>query len=744
MPRSIVTHSAQVKADTTVSELLAPVDLLLPLRDLRARAAEEAAGEHWLDALLLTCAAGQVVEDLVHRSRSTLDRAAEHLPVGRARLAGPVLGGAATAARALHRARRPTRQLVADRQRVLALSVDLAHAYLSEEAGEPPAPPVARSLARRAAALAAPSRALDGADDRVLRLPACFRSFDQHPADVVELVRSFAADATLDRPILVVGVRTSGSYLGPLAAAAAQRLGARSVDLITVRPGERLDAHQRAAVGALGGGTALVVDDPPVSGEAIARAADELCRAGLAPARVVLLLASDAPDGSLPTALDRFPRHVLVPTQWHLPRRLTPDAVQAEVARLLPLHQKLADVSVLDPGALDRDGRDHRRVWLAATLHDEDSGHDRAALVVAQAVGIGFFGRHAVAVAERLGSAAATVLGFDDGVLFQVVTGDEGDVRPGPPRPEAAGAYAAARGQALPVPLDRAATLRGRQAVWEVAAELVGRSTGRLDPLLRLTMVSPVVRALLRTDSPSIIDGRTWHRTWLRTSEGGRKLDVAEGAFSNHDLACNDAAYDVAASSSPGVDGGALARARATYEAATGQRVEAARWALLRLVHAWDQRRAGRLDAVSWGPEVSRVLAELVGEVALDVSVAPGASGGWVALDVDGVLETGVLGGSTPGTAGATALRALIAHGHRVVPCTGRGAAEVAARVAAWGLPGAVAEYGSTIVLAGQDEPVDLRDDAGRAAIERLRAHLAADPGVVVDPGHRFGVRAWS
>ncbi|MCU1351744.1 MAG: hypothetical protein JWM05_953, partial [Acidimicrobiales bacterium] len=68
--------------ETAATGAYAPLDLLLALRDLRRQAAAEAAAGRWLDACLLTAAAGQVVEDALHRSRSTLDRAAEHLPGG--------------------------------------------------------------------------------------------------------------------------------------------------------------------------------------------------------------------------------------------------------------------------------------------------------------------------------------------------------------------------------------------------------------------------------------------------------------------------------------------------------------------------------------------------------------------------------------------------------------------------------------------------------------------------------------
>ena len=71
-----------------------------------------------------------------------------------------------------------------------------------------------------------------------MRVPTGFHSFDQHPDDVRWLVRAFMARYPERRgPLCVVGVRTSGSYLAPLHAAAFRACGESSVDVLTYRPG---------------------------------------------------------------------------------------------------------------------------------------------------------------------------------------------------------------------------------------------------------------------------------------------------------------------------------------------------------------------------------------------------------------------------------------------------------------------------------------------------------------------------
>ena len=158
------------------------------------------------------------------------------------------------------------------------------------------------------------------------RQPACFRRSDQHPDDVRELVARFARlQPERDRPLLVAGVRTSGVYLAPLAAAALRASGYRDVRVITLRPHRRLRADQRAAVRSVAarGGLGLVRDDPPASGSAVGAVAGDLARRGL---DVVLLLAVFGDREALPPRLRDFRFVVLPERDWTVTARLEPRA----------------------------------------------------------------------------------------------------------------------------------------------------------------------------------------------------------------------------------------------------------------------------------------------------------------------------------------------------------------------------------------------------------------------------------
>ena len=241
----------------------------------------------------------------------------------------------------------------------------------------------------------------------VVRLPSCFRSFDLEPADVDRLTGQFA-DRWPDRhqSLLVLGLRTSGSYLGPLHVAYLRRRGFHAASLITFRPGHDLrhDEVQRLASAAQQDRLAIVVDDPPTTGGAVAAAVSLLEGAGFPSSRVVLSLPLLGSAAELPERLRLVPAVLVDRRDWAVEERLEPEAVQASLCRILPGGLLVESVSrqplhtPVDPRE-DSTGRGHVRALFAAHLRDR-AGTASKRLVYVKGTGLGYFGRHSVAVAE--------------------------------------------------------------------------------------------------------------------------------------------------------------------------------------------------------------------------------------------------------------------------------------------------------------------------------------------------------
>src|SRR5262249_8469349 len=124
----------------------------------------------------------------------------------------------------------------------------------------------------------------------------------------------------------------------------------------------------------------------------------------------------------------------------------------------------------------------------------------------------------------------------------------------------------------------------------------------------------------------------------------------------------------------------------------------------------------------------------------------PGSVPAWgsplVMLDVDGVLDRRLFGFPCTTAAGIRALALLHAHERPVAINTARSVMEVREYCRAYGLVGGVAEYGSYAwdAVAGRGRP--LVSDESLAQVRKARAALERLPGVFVNPGYEYSLRA--
>ena len=153
-----------------------------------------------------------------------------------------------------------------------------------------------------------------------LAIPSPFSHLDLTPSDVLRLgdffVRRFPERA---QPVLIVGLRTAGSYFAPLLRAFLETEGYRSVELLTVEPLKGVGRREERKLKqfAARGYWALIVDDPPDSSRTLLAASDIVQRAGFAADSIKFLAPTHPasltwfktlPEGSVIT---------LLPEQWH-------------------------------------------------------------------------------------------------------------------------------------------------------------------------------------------------------------------------------------------------------------------------------------------------------------------------------------------------------------------------------------------------------------------------------------------
>lgn len=577
----------------------------------------------------------------------------------------------------------------------------------------------------------------------VIRIPSCFHSFDQRPADMARLGELVDADiGATARLFALVGIRTSGSYLAPLLGAALVARGA-SVDVITLRPGCPLRTGDRARLRRVvaAGGVALLIDDPPISGSALAAALAQLEReVGLRRSATALALAALDEHFTPVGELAEIRRVVLPYSAWEINTLLAGEPLEAAVRAAFPPDSIVA-LETLSPPPPGRRG--HASVRVRVRRRDQALGVLEEVVVV-EGVGLGFFATPAKQIPELCPGLYPEVLHATDGVIVRRFLAEEERWSAHPAHSdEALGlvVHLATRHERLARASDPTRGFWGRQAAHEIAAREVARGLGPLAGPLAPLLAAPAVGRVLRTTRPVLVDGECGREHFFFAADGSvRKLAYAEGPFGHHDLASSDPIFDLAGIATAVGDLDFAEALCCAYREHTNESIEAERWALLQLVHLWNAQRLGRLDRSTCRRLRGRAVLQLLAGLYLADLPVP-SEGPLCAFDIDGVLEGGALGFASLSVAGAVALRTARVHGFRPLLASGRSLLEVTEHCRLLGLPGAVAEYGAVAYHAGRDEVIDVRPTGSAEAVEVLRAVAAATPGLVLDPTYRYIVR---
>lgn len=695
------------------------------------------------DAYLLAAGVHQIVEDHLHRDVGSLGKVARNLPT----LLGPQLGEPLAAVVRLLRAvgfrlrcrRSSTRRLIAFGSELSQLVQRLAETVvegttMAELGTEPLANVVALP---------------PGLRQTIIRLPHCFRSFDQRPEDIERIVSSFAVrwpDRTSH--LEVVGLRTAGSYLAPLAAALLRKDGYEQVDVLTLRPEQGWLGHELVTLASARdrGSRVLVVDEPPRSGAQFVDAAQQLEQVGLPRERIVLCVPLFA--DALPEALRSYPAVPLPWKDWAIHERLAVETVKADLSELLS-GWSVEHVERVDPDPSPRRG--HVRALFRVVLVNDASGERVERRLCAEGVGLGYLGRHAIAVGTAVGQFLPQTYGLRDGLLYRDWMADEWQqtASEDPALASRIAGYVAGRNRALAVREDLSRRLSGRSTVLDLVAVMLSGAFGRAQLMVR-PLLDAAARRLLETARPSVIDGSMSLEHWFADSgdvDQARKVDFHQRAFSNEDRACYDPVYDLAgaaASTSSRAMGEGLVRA---YELLSEDAVAPERWLLYQLLHRWSEARNARREGDgnrllaaerAMAHTYQRYIAE---QFFSDLDVP--TSGPLCAIDIDWVLEVRWLDFPAIAPAGARALRILNRNGYRPVIATGRSTSELQERCCAYRLAGGVAEYGAVVHDAIRGRTRTLLADADRDLVDDLRRVLQEMPQIYVAPVYEHTVRAY-
>ena len=614
------------------------------------------------------------------------------------------------------------------------------------------------------------------------RVPAFFRSRDFASSDCLELGRKFVASfPEPQRPVMVLGLRTAGSFLAPLLCAYL-KTAFRDADWTAVRPRKGLAASEQDALwrAARRKARVLIVDESIHTGTTVAKAVQLLRHMGLSDEDMVILnpvepAFPDWRDSQTWQSLSKIKVLTLEPAERYKQQLLEPDAaedrlkeyfrargyVETRVASSLNTQQLNRQWGEQPPDRVDV------RLKRVYEVHLKDAaGASEVRHVLAKSVGWGWLGYHAIRAAQQLATFVPPMLGLRDGILYTEWLPEGQDLALVNLNRDAwvqsIGTYVAARARNLSLGADPSPDLarEGRHKGCEILASALSRaySSRIVSALKRPRIQQDLVRR--NCAMPILIDGKMSREEWVVADSRLLKTDFEHHGQGKNELGVTDPAYDLADAIFHWQLSAEESVALVSHYIQDSGDIDVEKRLFLNklLVGLCAQDRATlglqnpRLE--SRRPEFHQQYISawnfLVGETVRECGKlcrhprevcwhAP-----LVVADIDGVLDRMVFGFPSTTAAGIEAISLLHAHGFAIAVNTARALHEVKLYCRAYGFAGGVAEYGSVIWDAVSKQERVLVNAESLEQLKQVQDALRRIPGVFLNDDYQYSIRAFT
>jgi trehalose-6-phosphatase len=617
--------------------------------------------------------------------------------------------------------------------------------------------------------------------ERRVRIPAAFRTQDLTHGDVFQLARVLAeAYPDRNRPVMIVGPRTAGSYFAPLIHAWLANAGYQHADWMTIRPTRAMGPRERAALSQMANRHALavVVDEAPNTGGTLAKAVALVRSTGFAQEDVTLLVPIHATHRDWASdpevvALGGVRTLTLAPAEWRKHQWLHGETARTRVEEYF-LARGYSSARVASTAALQAidqnlrntsDEKFHTRLKRVFEVRLRDrTGAVETRFVMAKSVGWGWLGYHAFVCGARLAECVPPILGVRDGILYTEWLSSNRSVVDGD-RERLIGrlaSYTAARVKRLSIgsqSSDQAADGDQHNGFTLLAAALSKACGCKPAAVLQRARVRHELSRMC-CPFPTLIDARMRPHEWVASGGEFYKTDFEHHGLGKTELNVVDPAYDVAEAIlhfrlSPSEEG----RLVREYAEASGDKHVDARlfiYKLLagtcaratavdnlsdpRLAHRHQECHEQYLNAGNFlTSHTTRYCASLSHRPAIRRWASP-----LVVLDIDGVLDKQIFGFPSTTAAGIQAVSLLHAHGIAVAVNTARSMAQVQEYCDAYGFVGGAAEYGGAVWDAVARRGRRLMGSEALQQLGRVSAALSELPGVFLDHAYHCGLRAYT
>jgi len=611
-----------------------------------------------------------------------------------------------------------------------------------------------------------------------IRIPAFFRSRDFTPHDCLELGRKLVGSLPNDRrPVMILGLRTAGSFLAPLLAAFLSRQ-MRDTGWVAVRPSKGLTTREKRALLRASHENAriVIVDESIHSGQTLAQIIELLRQLGFADEDVTVLNPAEPAfpkwkESSILQSIPRINTITLEPTERFKHRLLESAAIEDHLGTYFKTHgypeaRVVADRELNPQWQEEPPERvDVRLKRVYKVLLKKADGKSETRHVLAKSVGWGWLSYHAFLAAQELHGLVPQVLGLRDGILYtEWISGatsvSEAMAQNREPVVEFLARYVAARARRLQLGQDPTPEL-AREGRHKGFAMLSGSLSRAYNSRIVAALDRPLIQRQLADQGCPIsvmTDSKMSREEWIVEGYRILKTDFEHHAQGKNELGMTDPAYDLAGAIFHfGLSERESAHLARTYIAESGDvKVEDRLFLNKLLVGLWEQNLAtlGLQNAsllqrrhefhqqytAAWNFLVTEAIQQCGRLCRRPADVR------WrtplVVTDIDGVLDRMVFGFPCATMAGIEAISLLHAHGLCVAVNTARSLQEVKQYCASYGFAGGVAEYGAVIWDAVNHREVVLASAQSLEEMERAKKALQQIPGVFLNDDYQYSLRA--
>jgi hypoxanthine phosphoribosyltransferase len=612
------------------------------------------------------------------------------------------------------------------------------------------------------------------------KMPAFFRSRDFASYDCLELGRKFVDRFPgSERPAMILGLRTAGSFLAPLLCA---YLRARflAVQWTAIRPKKGLASSERAALRAAlrRGARVLIIDESIHSGHTLVTAITLLRQMGFKDNDIVVLNPAepafpDWKDSGVVRSVPNIHTITLEPSSRYKERFL--DADSGSVKSVLNEYFGASGYRIESIGAgekvnaASRSGPPERvdvRLKQVFEVHISNAtGQNDIRRVLAKSVGWGWLGYHAFQAGRALKAFVPPILGLRDGFLFTEWLSQDSNTTAVVPAcqmtVEAVSSYVAARAEDLKLDSNLSSDLvrERRHKGLEMLAGALSRAYG--SRIAAAVQRFHIQEKLAKGCSLSVLtDSKMAADEWICADRALVKTDFEHHGQGKNELGMTDPAYDLAdAILHFGFSADDEKRLIDRYIVESRDFSVANRLFLNKLLAGlWAQnlatlglqnpRLVGQRDI--FHRQYIRAWNFLVSQTVRECGKLCGASAdaSWhnplVVIDIDGVLDRMVFGFPSTTAAGIKALSLFSSHGFAVALNTARTLREVKEYCDAYGLAGGVAEYGGVAWDRVTNRQVSLVGLEAMRELEEARGALRRIPGIFLNDDYQFSLRAFT